>query len=93
MRRKKRPQYLEKFIAQANDYFREFKIQDYYKDSLFNFLTCRVLTSANGYYRGFNFHMDKYVTVNGEQQLVRALTGPPEKLPQELKDQWYIQIW
>ena len=88
---KKRPAYVERLIAEANDYFRAKKVQDYNNDSLFNFIVHRYLPSK--WYNGFNFHIDKYLEIGGERKLVRALTGPVEKLPVEERSQWYVQIW
>lgn len=88
---KKRPAYVEKLIKEANDYFRRNKVQDYNNDSLFCFIVHCYLPSK--WYRGFNFHIDRYVDINGTPKLVRALTGPIEGLPVEEQSQWYVQIW
>lgn len=88
---RKRPQYIEKQLKEVNDYFRSMKVQDYHHDTLFHWW-CNYLL-AHKWYRGFNFHIDRYIDINGEQKPVRALTGPTNQLSDIEQSEWYIQIW
>lgn len=89
MRNKKRPQYIKKQLSEINDILRSIRLKfdDKYNNDLFSWFTNYLL--HNGWYRGFNVHYDKEVTMsNGETKIIRALAGPDY----ETKD-YYIQIW
>ena len=85
----KRPKYIEKQLAEVNDYLRQMKVQE--KNMLF-YWWCNYL-SAHNWYRGFNFHIDREIEINGEVKIIRALTGPIRELPMYQQKRWYLQIW
>ena len=91
MRNKKRPQYVEKMLEEINNYLRQNKIQNHFNNDLFGFIVHYL--SEHGWYRGWNTHIDKYLDINGEKKLVKALTGPVNNLSPEEQSEWYIQIW
>lgn len=88
---KNRPTYVEKQLAELNDYLRQMKVQDHHDNMLFHWW-CNYLL-AHDWYKGFNFHIDREIEINGEKKVIRALTGPTGDLPEEEKNKWYIQIW
>ena len=86
---KKRPQYIEKMVNDINDHFRAIRLKDgdQYSNDLWNWFTCYLL--GNGWYRGYNMHVDKYVTLaDGTVKNVRALAGV-----NFAEEDYYLQIW
>ena len=91
MKNKKRPAYIEKQLKEVNDFFRSNKVKDDYNNPLF-WWWCNYL-SENGWYRGWNMHVDKEIETSEGVKIVRALTGPYNKMDEYTKKNYYNQIW
>lgn len=88
---KNRPQYIEKQLSCVNDYLRMHKVQDHNRDNLFWWWVCYL--TDNGWYRGWNLHIDQEVTIAGERKIARVLAGPVSKMDEQTKANYYVQIW
>ena len=87
MKDRKRPQYIEKQLKQVNDFLRDNKVQDDYKNPLFYWWTNYL--SENGWYRGWNVHVDKVL----DGKVVRVLAGPYNSMDEATRRDHYVQIW
>lgn len=86
-RYKNRPQYIEKQLKEVNKFLRETRVKDQFSNDLFSWWCDYLLT--NKWYRGFNYHYDKIITLNdGSTKVINALAGPDY----HNKD-YYLQIW
>ena len=92
---KKRPQYIEKMLVEVNDDLRRRKVKDTghfpYADPLFSFMTNYL--SNNGWYRGWNIHVDREITISTGTKTIRALAGPYCDRDEMTKVMDYVQIW
>ena len=93
---KKRPKYIENILKEINDDLRRRRVQDSghfpYGDELFSFWTNYL--SSKGWYRGWNIHVDRQVTLSdGSVRAVRALAGPMYMRDEKTKAECYVQIW
>jgi hypothetical protein len=87
MKNKKRPKYIERQLKEVNDFLRANKVQDDYKNPLFWWWTQYL--SANGWYRGWNVHVDRFV----DGKTIRALAGPYNEMDEYTRQNYYNQIW
>ena len=80
---KKRPQYVTDIVKSVNERLRQAKVKDT-NDTLFGWLCDWLL--ERGYYKGYNFFIDKYNDYVGKVIPVLAGTDDTEKYD-------YLQIY
>lgn len=80
---KKRPQYITDMVNSVNETLRMAKVKDT-SDTLFGWLCAWLL--ERGYYKGYNFFIDKYNVYADKVIPVHAGSADPEKYD-------YLQIY